>query len=97
MLLCVRSTPKKHNPKPKSHKEKIKMKNPKDNSIFMEVIEWLGCPFLFNRKFTDDEIDRIYHTVCERYPAAETNPTKFRLSAVAYDVCEDLGFKLSDM
>lgn len=73
------------------------MQNPKGNPLFAEVLEWVGCPFLFNHEFTDDEATRIWNTVCERYPQVSANPTKFRLSGIVYDIVEEMGFTLSDM
>ena len=82
------------NPNPE---RKIKMQNPKDNALFAEVLEWVGCPFLFNHEFTDDEAARIWNTVCEQHPQVAANPTKFRLSGIVYNIVEEMGFTLSDM
>lgn len=81
--------------------EEIKIPDWKEDGMFNEVVDWLGCPFLFNHAFSEEERSKIYDVIYERSPELtilRTMPARRRrLQYVAYDIVLTLGYRESDM
>ena len=73
------------------------------DAIFNEVVDWCGCPFLFNHKFRDDERQKISDMIYERNPEVLRTgstlppPRRHLLQYMIYDILLELGYRESDM
>ena len=74
------------------------MKNPTPAPLpfFEEAIEWCECPFLFNRKFTDEEKNKILEKVRE-HAIGILEMKRSVVQNLVYDTLEEMGYTTSDM
>ena len=77
-------------------KTKMKKPTPTPLPFFEEAIEWCECPFLFNRKFTDEEKNKILEKVRE-HAIGILEMKRSVVQNLVYDTIEEMGYTTSDM
>lgn len=70
--------------------------DPVSASYLKDAIEWVGCPFLFNHDFRDDERAKIVDMIYEIDPGALSSRHRGRIQHAVYDSVLKLGYKESD-
>lgn len=75
---------------------KTKMSKPTTLPFFDEAVEWCECPFLFNRKFTPEEKNKILEKVRER-AVGILEMKRSIVQNLVYDTIEEMGYTTSDM
>ena len=66
-------------------------------NFFDDAIEWVGCAFLFNHEFRDDERAKILDIIYKDNPGALSSGHRSRIQSAVYDAVLKLGYKESNL
>lgn len=95
------SKPPPPSPPPSNEFEEIKIPDWKDDTMFNEAMDWLGCPFMFNHEFTPEERSKVYDVTYERSPElvvlTRASYRRRRLQYMTYGIVLELGYRASNM